>query len=94
MPTRQEVYDIISSERDYQVKWDRDRTADPTINSYMDKDKPVETWLLWMEEYLSQARSYATSSFDKGSSMDQVRKVAALAVACMEYHGAAKRHST
>ena len=91
MPTREEVYEAISSERDYQNKWDETREAHPELGSYMDRDKPVETWILWMEEYLSEARTGATNSIDKSGSLENIRKVAALAVACMEYHGVSKR---
>lgn len=90
MPSREQVFQAINTERAYQDKWDNAR-KEQGINSYMDKDKPVETWILWMEEYMHEARTRATAQFDKTSALSNIRKVAALAVACMEYHGAPER---
>jgi len=91
MPSVDEVYEAVSSEIKYQEKWDKEREADTGLNSYMDKDKSVETWILWMEEYLARARSTATNSFDKSGPLENIRKVTALAVTCMKHHGAPKR---
>jgi len=90
MPSREQVFHAINTERAYQEKWDQTR-KEQGINSYMDKDKPVETWVLWMEEYMSQARKRATAQFDKTAALQNIRKVCALGVACMEYHGAPER---
>jgi hypothetical protein len=92
MPTREEVFKAINSERKYQEKWDKEREDNPKLDSYKDKDKSIETWILWMEEYLSKARTGATNSIDKGSPLENIRKVIALGVACMEYHGAPTRY--
>lgn len=93
MPTREEVFEAIDSERVYQEKWDNERENNTKLYSYNDHDKPVETWILWMEEYLNRARQSATSSFDKSTALENVCKVAALATACMEYHGVVKRYN-
>jgi len=39
-----------------------------------------------METYLSMARFQATKSFSKVKALENVRKVAGLAVNCMTYH--------
>ena len=88
--TRKEVYEIIDSERDFQKYWDKKRASD-SIDLPNDKDKAVETWILWMEEYLAKARMLATKSLDKKEALANIRNVVALGVACMEYRGAEKR---
>ncbi len=91
MLTRKEVFEAIDSERIYQEKWDKEREENPNLGSYNDRDKPVETWILWMEEYINKARHSATANFDKSTALENVCKIAALATACMEYHGVVKR---
>ena len=80
--TREEVYELIDGELKYARKWDDQRSEE----SLKDKDKPVESWILWMEQYLSLARQAATESLDKTKALDNLRKVTALGVACMEYN--------
>ena len=92
--TRTEVYQAVDGERDYQRKWD---TAEST-----GQHEPA-AFVLFMEEYLSEARRLE-STCEKGNnrpafegeahhegSLDFVRKVVALGVACMEQHGAPRR---
>lgn len=89
MATREEVYEAIDGERTYQTKW----------NTAESRGKhEVGAFILFMEEYLSQARRLE-STLDGGGnapsdcegSLDFVRKVTALGVACMEQNGAPKR---
>lgn len=79
---REKVYELIDGEIEYAEWWDASR---PT-GSQPDSEKSVETWLLWMETYLSMARFQATKSFSKVKALENVRKVAGLAVNCMTYH--------
>jgi hypothetical protein len=81
---RREVYAAIDSERSYQgMKW-----GDPT--------KTVAEYILYMEHYLGRARAIASSTDmsgqgNKAKAMDEIRKVTALGVVCMEDNGAPQR---
>ena len=84
MATRAEVYAALDGEREYQgQKWG-------TSNS----SHKVESWILWMHDYLREAAHQATRSPEPAGSqaaLHTIRKVAALAVACMENLGAPPR---
>lgn len=73
------VYDAIDSERDYQnAKW----PAELTVGEY----------LLAAEEYLAHARHlWSTEPKPESSTLEDVRKIAAILVRCMEEHGAPLR---
>ena len=79
---REDVYKLIDSEREYQNKWDKLRTEKEL--PLRDKYATVESWILWMEEYLLRARMAATNSVDKTEAFECIRKVTVLGVACME----------
>lgn len=82
--TRKEVYEVIDGERDYQ-------------GAMGARDIPtIEGELLLLEEYVNKARKAYTETFGDPSeeaTRDQIRKIAAIAVRCMENHGAPKRTS-
>lgn len=72
---REEVYELINGERDYQDK----KWGGPEH----DKRHSLGDFLLYMRYYLSEAEvCYGTDSYEYTA--DNVRKVAALAVAAME----------
>lgn len=77
--TRKEVYAAIDSERSYQItKWGTD--ADASMGNY----------LTYIQYYVDQA----VQEFTKGSGtlgLADIRRVAALTVACMEYNGVVSR---
>ncbi len=85
LQARRAAFDAINGERDYQdERWGRPRHAV--------RDHSPAEWILYMEEYLSQARSIAASEPDGPRLiMHAIRKVAALAVAAMEVNGSPKR---
>lgn len=82
--TRAEVYDAIDSEREYQERrWGGHRHE-------------AESYCLFMEDYLQQARHQAsrtdfTIDSELRAYLDTIRKVVTLGVACMEEHGAPQR---
>lgn len=76
---REHVYEAIDSERDYQ-----DRRWPGHTHSIPD-------YILFMEDYLAEARHMVSRSNNEASALDTIRKVAALAVVCMEEHGAPVR---
>lgn len=85
---RKEVYEAIDSERDYQDKFvipDRGYYPTHTLGEF----------ILMLEQYAAQARQSWTHHKDSAlgdePSLHEVRKIAGLAVRCMEQHGAPKR---
>ena len=88
MATREEVYHILDGERDYQ-----DRVWNESTTSTGGKHTVTE-WLLFMQDYLDEARSYVSRHPEpQGSNQaaHTVRKIAAMGVACMEQNGAPRR---
>lgn len=89
MPTREKVYEVLDGERDYQTKWD-------TAESQGLHE--TGAFILFMEHYLAEARELESTRengnnapFVGEGSLDFVRKVTALGVACMEQNGAPPR---
>ena len=79
---RTEVYKIIDGERDYQeTRWD---------NSYPDEQKPPAEWLNYIKYHLERAE-ITNYELSKSDTMEEIRKIAALAVRAMEIHGCAPR---
>lgn len=79
---RAEVYAAIDGERDYQDnKWGGEK---------MDAHNGVGDFIRYTEKYLARAQQeFAAGNVDQA--LENMRKVTALGVACMEYHGAPKR---
>jgi hypothetical protein len=86
MATRTEVYHAIDTERDYQdAKWG------PTESTGLHS---ITEFLVFIRDYTNEAlhiesRESMTTADPKA--LDAIRKVAGLAVACMEQHGAPER---
>jgi hypothetical protein len=72
---REAVYKLIDGERDYQdEKW---------YNMVDDSQWSVNDWLVFIERYLYEARELTGND---GLMMDNIRKIAGLAVAAMEHN--------
>lgn len=74
---RKEVYELIDGERDYQAEMGARRVL------------PIEGEMLLLSTYLRKAETvYAETFGDPGEmpTMDVIRKIAAIAVRCMENH--------
>lgn len=88
MTDRSEVYKALDGERDYQkVRWSEDTTSTGGFHS-------VTEFLVYMQDYVNEALHNVSREADPGASekaLHWVRKVGALAVACMEQHGAPER---
>jgi len=78
---RTEVYKLIDGERDYQNKlWNSDTTISQGQHS-------VAEWLVYMQDYLSQAMNVCTRHADpyaRDEAMKIVRKIAGMCVCAME----------
>jgi hypothetical protein len=77
MPNRQDVYDAIDSERDYQIK----KWGD------LDQSNTVGDFICYMQNYLDRARK-ENNPAKPTESIRLIRQVTSLGVACMERHGA------
>ena len=83
MATRQEVYEAINTERDYQdnlwMQTPEHRTS-------------VGEAILLLEEYTNRARiEWTREPAPEGRTLHVIRKIAGIAVRCMEQHRAFKR---
>jgi hypothetical protein len=81
----------LEAEFEYSKRWDIRRRENNESEINMDVNKPIESWILWMEEYLHRARHEASLSTDKTASLHEIRKVANLAIACLAYRGCPPR---
>ncbi len=89
---RADVYKAIDGERDYQEKWEKAES---------EGIHETGAFILFMEYYLQEARRLESTLENGGNgmlkpqgaegSLDFVRKVTALGVACMEQNGAPPR---
>lgn len=86
MTKRLAVYEALDGERDYQdERWGG--TGTHGIHS-------VTEFLVYIQDYTNEALHTETREEDETANrkaLDGVRKIGALAVACMEQHGAPKR---
>ena len=84
---RSKVYELIDGEREYQdSKWPQD------VWSNVSNPLTVGEFVLLMEHYLTQAREiWIQEKKPNQMTTDLVRKVAGIAVNCMEQHGAPSR---
>lgn len=82
---RKEVYRILDGERDYQ-----DRCI---VNKKWNDPKRVGEFLSILRVCLAKAEHewYHESDTNPANTLAQVRKIGAVAVACMEEHGAPER---
>lgn len=72
---REDVYKLIDGEREYQ-------NSKPPRPKY-DEDTSVGEWLIYIRHHLSKATE-SVYKLNERSALECVRKIAALAVACME----------
>lgn len=86
--TRAEVYAAIDGERDYQDSvWNKNTTTTGGQHS-------VTEWILFMEDYLMQARQQVTRNAEPMANLvalETMRKITAMGVACMEQNGVSPR---
>lgn len=87
MMERQEVYNHIDGERDYQdLNWGSRMQMD----GISDEEKPVAEWINYIEYHMSRAKN-CVYHLDTNGATDELRKIAALAVRAMEIHGCPER---
>lgn len=91
MTTRKEVYAAIDSELAYaEARW-RHSCTEAGIEYRPDDTKLVEEWLMFILGYYHDAVSAAAHKPGPASSLEIMRKLAALCVRCMTIHGGYRR---
>lgn len=84
---RNEVYKRLDTERDYQdARWSPRRDK----NNTPDEEKPPAEWINYIEYHISKAKEEVYLLNDE-EALAHVRKVAALAIRCLELHGCPER---
>ncbi len=73
---RNKVYEIIDNEREYQ---------NCIHNIKTDRFHSVSDWIMFMEFHLNKAKQQIYN-LDQEKAKEEIRKVTALGVACMEYN--------
>lgn len=81
--TQEEVFSAIAGERAYQDS----RWGGESHDSF----KSVGDYLIYIDDYVRQAKAKYTTSSGVDETLDIIRKIAGLTVACMEYNGAPLR---
>jgi hypothetical protein len=78
---RPDVYKLIDGERDYQdAKW-----ADDGGRPKSDAETPVAAWIIYIQKQVNDSAE-AIYYLDENKALEHIRKIAGLAVACMEYN--------
>lgn len=81
---RENVYKLIDSERDYQdSRWDDHLETRSGKNDILDRDKSIAEWLTYIEFHLAEAK-HSVYALESKRAKESIRKIAALAVACLE----------
>lgn len=81
---REDVYKLIDSERKYQEQL-------PYYSEEAEKKHPVSSWMIAIEKHLDNAKA-EVYKLDDAAALEEVRKIAAIAVACMENNDTPERH--
>lgn len=86
---RRDVYTLIDGERKYQEwRWKNEIRED----GVHDEDKAPAEWLNYIKFHLERAE-ITNYELSKSDTMEEIRKIAALAVRAMEIHGCPKRET-
>lgn len=86
---REQVYKVIDGERDYQnSKWSPNHMTDGVP---ADEGKTVAHFIVYMDDYMTRAKHEFTGSGGDRATLEELRKVVALGVACFEAHGVPER---
>jgi hypothetical protein len=84
---RENVYKLIDGEREYQDrKWGGERAGRP----HTDAETPIANWLIYIQKQLAEATD-AVYKLDESLALEHIRKIAGLAVACMENNNTKSR---
>ena len=77
---REDVYKLIDGEREYQ-----DAHHQLILEQCRDGEHSIADWTIYVEVHLMKAKYYIYD-FKYGAALEEIRKIAALCVACMEHN--------
>lgn len=88
MSSRQEVFEAIDTERDYQ-----DARRGNASRGKVSDNRELGSLILFMDQYVQKAKAGFSGPHPQGfeDALHEIRKVSALGVLAMELHGAYKR---
>lgn len=86
-----EVMDKLKAERDYQDACVAKYFAHHGKRDATDLSRPVPAEILMMDHYIHEAQSVWTHEPGDDSALDKIRKVVAMGIRCLEYHGCPER---
>jgi len=87
--TFEQVCKVVRHEQEFAKQFDCGVSHAP--DALADKDKPLELWLLWMEQYIADARRAMTSGFNRPLALDRLRCVLSIGMNAAMYHGIPER---
>ena len=87
--TKEQVWKIVCAESDYADKYDCEISLLPDRIAH--DHKPLELWLLWMEQYLSDARKAVTNGYNKQEALNCLRIILSLGMNAAMRHGLPSR---
>jgi hypothetical protein len=83
---RENVFELINGERNYQdSQLGRKAVLSDEQLEISDGKAPVAAWIIFMEKHLIQAKQ-AIYDLSESGALEEVRKITALGVACMEHN--------
>ncbi len=88
--TREQVFELINGERDYQESLGADR-IEVTVPAEPYRRPSVAEELVMMNTYLQAAMAAWTNNPGDEAACDVIRKITGMGVRCMENHGASPR---
>lgn len=85
------VLEAVRNEFIYALRWDRDRAQRSAPECEYDRNKPIDSWLVYMRYHLNRALDISGSTTDKRDALDEIRKIANVAATCLAYRGCPPR---
>jgi hypothetical protein len=89
--TFKQVMDKIKTEREYQDSCVSKYFAYHGKRDAIDFSRPVPAEILMMRHYLDEAAGQWTHQSGDDPALDKIRKVVAMGIRCLEYHGCPDR---
>lgn len=89
--TFKQVVDKIKTEREYQDACVSKYFAHYNKDAALDESRSIPAEILMIDHYLHEAQENWTHKHDDNDALDKIRKIAAMAVRCLENHGCPER---
>ena len=79
---RKDVYILIDGERKYQQSRHEQKVA---THPHRDEDHSIADWVIYIKQHLEDGEMWIYD-LEKDLALQEIRKIAALCVACMEFN--------